>query len=248
MLVAERTQSRQETLLGRNDAHVRRDRLNDDRRDLAGVRVQKPLYRGKVVVLRHERITGRALGHAFGIRLALRERTASCADEHRVRVAVIAALEFDDLLAAGRAARQTKRTHDGFRARIYHADHLDTGQHGHHFLRHFDFEAGRRTERQTADHAVVHGFQNVGMAVAEDHRPPRTHVVDVLQTVRVQNVTAEALDDKAWRAADRTEGADRRIDAARQHLAAAFKQFLRVGHISQCLLSEWRPQARRRNR
>ena len=95
----------------------------------------------------------------------------------------------------------------------------------HHFLRHFDFEAGRRTERQTADHAVVHGFQNVGMAVAEDHRPPRTHVVDVLQTVRVLDMwLPSALDDEAWRARrPHRKARTGRIDPARQHLAAAFK-------------------------
>ena len=163
-------------------------------------------------------------------------------------MAVIAAIKLDDLVSSGRAARQTDRAHDRFGTRIDHSDHLDAGQHGDHFFRHFDLKAGRRAEGQTADHTVVHRLEDVGVAVAEDHRPPRADVVDIFQTVRIQNVAAEALYDKTRCAADRAERTDRRVDAAGQHFAAPFKQLFRVRHISQCLPSEWRPPARTQNK
>ena len=163
-------------------------------------------------------------------------------------MAVIAALELDDLVSSGRAACQTDRAHDRLRSRIDHADHLDAGQHGDHLLRHFDLKAGRRAEGKAADHAVIHRLEDIGVAVPEDHRPPRADIVDIFQSVSIQNVAAEALYDKTGSTADRTERADRRVDAAGQHFAAPLKQLFRVRHISRCLPSEWRPPARTQNK
>ena len=84
MLVAQAAQARPKAVLRRDDAHIRRDRLDNHRRDLIRVGIQQALDRGKVVVLRHQRILRRAARDSPGIRLALRERAAARADQHRV--------------------------------------------------------------------------------------------------------------------------------------------------------------------
>ena len=60
-----------------------------------------------------------------------------------------------------------------------------------------------------------------GWRVAEDQRPPGADVVDVAVAVGVPHVRAQAADQKRRRAADRTEGADRRIDSAGNELLSA---------------------------
>ena len=248
VLVAQVAQALQKAVLRRHNAHVRRDRLDDHRRDLSRVGVQQALDRGEIVVLRHQGILRRAAGHALGVRLALRERAAARANQHRIRMAVVAALELDDLVAPGCAARKTHRAHDRLGARVDHAYHLDVRYHLDHLLGHLDLERGRRAERQAVHHAVIDRFQDVRMAVAEHHWPPRTDVVDVFQPILVQHMAAEALDDKARLAAHRAERAHRRVDAAGQHLACPLKKLFGFRHISRCLPSGSRPRARAHSR
>ena len=84
MLVAQLAQALQKSVLGRHNTHIRRNRLDDHRRHLSRVGVQQAFNRGEVVILRHQRILRRAFCHALGVRLALRERAAARADQHRV--------------------------------------------------------------------------------------------------------------------------------------------------------------------
>ena len=248
VLVAQAAQARQKALLRGHDAHVRRDRLDDDRRDLARVGLQQALNRPKVVILRHQRILRRAAGHALGVRLALGERARPRTDQHRIRVAVVAALEFDELVAPGRTARQAHRAHDRLGARVDHAHHLDVRHHFDHFLSHFDLERGRRAKGQAIYHALLHRPQDVRVAVAEHHRPPRADVVDVFRAVLIPDVAALALDHKARVAAHRAERAHGRVDAAGQHLDRPRKKLFGFRHISRCLPSGSRPRVRAHSR
>ena len=65
-----------------------------------------------------------------------------------------------------------------------------------------------------------------GMRVAEDHRAPRAHVVDVAVAVRVDEPCALALAEEDGRAADGAEGAHRRVHAAGDDALRGFKELL----------------------
>src|SRR5439155_7903648 len=68
-----------------------------------------------------------------------------------------------------------------------------------------------------------------GVAVAEDHRPPRTDVVDIALAFGVEDAGAFGAGDESRRAADRAERAHRRVHAARDHALGALEQAL-VAH------------------
>jgi hypothetical protein len=82
------------------------------------------------------------------------------------------------------------------------------------FFGHLDLAFGRRAERQAARGRILHRLHHVRMGVADDRRAPRTDVVDITLAVRIPEVRAFGAGDEARRAAHRTEGAHRRVDAA----------------------------------
>ena len=101
-------------------------------------------------------------------------------DQQRVGMAVVAALELDDLVAAGGAARQPQRAHRRLGARADQAHLLDR--------RHAARGSPRRARSRARSARRTRGRRRrprctasstAGMAVAEDHRPPGADVVDV---------------------------------------------------------------------
>ena len=76
------------------------------------------------------------------------------------------------------------------------------------------------------DDGGLHGGNHVRMGVAENQRPPGADIIDVPLAIRVLYLRADALAEKAGGAADRAEGADRRIDAAGNVALGALEQLL----------------------
>ena len=72
-----------------------------------------------------QRVRGELRRHAGRGRHAERQRARAGLDQQRVGVAVIAAFELHDLVAAGEAARQPDRAHGRFGAGAHHAHQLD---------------------------------------------------------------------------------------------------------------------------
>ena len=89
---------------------VGRDRLEDDRGDLAAVRAKSCAHRLDIVEGQSDRQVGECFRHAGAVGLAMRERAAAGVDEKRIDMAVIAAVEFDDLVAFVKP--RARRTHD----------------------------------------------------------------------------------------------------------------------------------------
>ncbi len=96
---------------------------------------------------------------------------------------------------------------------------------------HFDFPLGRRAEGEAVDHSGLHGGDHLRVGVAEDHRAPGADVVGVPLAVGVLHLGARALLEEERRAADRAEGADRRIDAAGDVLLGACEELLRCVEV-----------------
>ena len=158
---------------GGDDAGVGHHRLDDDRRDPAGMRGEGARDRGR----------GRCTAARWSSRRPpsgtpalpgdrLRRDARAGLDEQAVRVAVVGAGELDDQVATGRRARQAERAHDRLGARRGEAQPLHRRHRGADRLAELDLERVGRAERQAvADRAGIASVDR-RMGVAEDRRPP----------------------------------------------------------------------------
>ncbi len=125
MLIGQLSQALQKALLGRDDADIELNRLDDDRGDRAAVGVKDVREDLRFVERRDHGLgdtTARnpgAGGHG-GRRLVRTHRVARGldADQHVVMVPVVAALELDDLFPPGVAAGDADGVHGGFSAGV----------------------------------------------------------------------------------------------------------------------------------
>ena len=101
----------------RDEAHVGGDRLDDHRGDVV-------VDLGHDVVGRHDGVGHRAGGHAGRARQAQGGHAAAAGGQQPVAVAVVAAGELDDAVAAGRAPRQPHRRHRRLGAARHEPHHL----------------------------------------------------------------------------------------------------------------------------
>jgi hypothetical protein len=98
------------------------------------------------------------------------------------------------------------------------------------FLGDLDFGFGRGAEGKAVREHALHGVEHLGMNVAENHRAPRTDVVDIALAVRIPEIRALRALDEARRAADRAERTHRRVHAAGNGSLGAFEENLILGH------------------
>ena len=80
-------------------AGVARHRLHDDARNLAWVRREGRLHGLRVVIRQDDRVLRESRRHAGAVGVAERQRAGAGLDQQRIGVAVIAAVELDDLVA-----------------------------------------------------------------------------------------------------------------------------------------------------
>src|SRR6185436_4256038 len=69
------------------------------------------------------------------------------------------------------------------------------------------------------------------MAVAQEQRPPRTDVIDVLIAIRIEDMGAFAARDKRRVAADAAKGADRGVYTAGDQLLRAPEEVFGLGTV-----------------
>ena len=140
-------------------------------------------------------------------------------------MAVVAAGELDDEIAARRTARQTDGAHDRFSARGHKAHLLKPGITSDDRFGEFDFDAAGRAEGRAERGFVLDDFDHFGMAVAEDQGAPGLHEVEVAIAFFIDNIGTLAARHKTRRAADSAESAHGRVDAAGDRAPGAFIQF-----------------------
>ena len=160
--------------------HVAGDGFDDHAGDVVAPLGEGVLKLLRVVVLEHERVLRHGGGNTGRGRIAEGEHAGARLDEERVGVAVVAALELDDLVAARVAAGEADGGHAGLGAGAHEADLV----HGRHELADL-FGDERLALRDGAEgEALRDGFVNGGddfvVVVAEDHRAPGEDVVDEL--------------------------------------------------------------------
>ena len=125
--------------------------------------VEQPRRGGRVVERQHASQVGEGFGHALRRRVSERCKTRAGGDEQIVNVAVVAARELDDEIAARRAAREPHRAHDGFGAGRHEPHLLDTGIRSHDLLGQLDFRRRGRSKRGAAATRGLHCRENFRM-------------------------------------------------------------------------------------
>ena len=185
-------QAGEEPGAGRDESHVRGDRLDEDRREVGAVLGERGVERGEVVVRHDDRVGDGAGGHAGRTGQPERRDAAARLHEQRVEVAVVAARELDDLGAAGRAAREAHRGHRGLGARRHEPHLLDRRHARADRFGELDLTRRRRAERRAVGRRPLHRLDDRRIGVAEDRRAPRLHVVEVRRGRRCRRCTRRA--------------------------------------------------------
>ena len=111
-------------------------------------------------------------------------------DQEAVGVAVIAAFELDDDVAAGGGAGEADGGHGGFGAGADEAHFLDGGIAGDDALGEIGLGGGGGAEAGGVRGGALDGFDDGREGVAEDHGAPGAEVVDVAVAVGVGEVGA----------------------------------------------------------
>ena len=139
-------------------------------------------------------------------------------------MAVVAAFEFDDLLAPGGTACEADRAHACFGARTHQTHHVDAGNQRDDGFGEFDFALCGRAKRETVKHRFLHRLHHGRVAMPQDHRAPGSDVVDVALPVGVPEIGAFCTLNKTRCSTHCAERADRRIHAARDQCFGAFEE------------------------
>jgi len=187
---------------------VRRDGLDDHRRDVVRVIGDRHLEGAPVVQRHHDRIVRHRVGHAGGGGDAEGRQPAARLHQQGVHVSVVTAFELDDQRTTRHAAREPDGRHHRFRAGAHEPDHLDVPVVFQNELRQLVLLARRRAEGCPQAHRVHDRRAHARMVVPEDQRSPGTTEVDVTLSVGVPDMTSVTFFEKQRRAADRAERAD----------------------------------------
>ena len=200
----------------RNDTHVGRDRLDDDGRHFVPVGLQQRLDRLHVVVAGHQRQVSVSRWHARAVGHAEGEAAGPGPDQEAVGMAVVAALELDDLVTARERASDSNGAHAGLGAGAHEAEHLDGRDGVDDQSRQTAFQLGGSAEARPPLGGALDRRYDPRVRVAQDQRPPRTDVVDVLASVGIVDARALAALDERRHAAHGSKGPHGAVHAAGQ--------------------------------
>ena len=199
-LVRPRSEELEESGVRRDDPHVGRHGLDEDRCEVAGVGRTE---RVGVIPRDDRRGRGGRLGHPGTGGDPLGGEPGAGVGEQAVDVSVVGAGELEDMLASGNGAGQADRAHRGLGAGRGHPQHLDARDPIGDLLRQLNLAFGGSPEGRPACGRPGDGLYDRGVRVAEDQRAPRAHVVDVGVAVDVGDGRAAARGDEDRVAADR---------------------------------------------
>ena len=98
-------------------------------------------------------------------------------------MAVIAAFELNQGIAASEATRQAYCAHGRLGTRVNHTDLFDGRHRSTDLLCQFCFQRGGGAITQALLRSVLHGGNDIWIGMAEDHGAPRAHVIDISSAV-----------------------------------------------------------------
>ena len=152
-------------------------------------------------------------------------------DEQAIAVAVVAAFKLHNLVAVGKSACGTDGAHRRFCTAVYHADHLHARHKVHHEFCKFGFEPARSPETEAVLRGLCNGGNHRIVRVAQEHRAPAAHVIDIVVAVHVVDVAALRTGNKRRGRAYVSEGTHRAVHAARHERLGICKKFFAEGMI-----------------
>ena len=148
--------------------------------------------------------------------------------EEAVGVAVIAAAEFEDVVALGDATGEANSGHGGFGAAGDEADFFERGDGAIDEGGEFDFELGGDAEAGATCGLRGDGLRDLWIGVAEEERAPGADEIEVAVAVGVVEILGFAAVDDERVGLDGAEGADGRVDAADEQFFGAGEDFARA--------------------
>lgn len=217
--------------VGENESAVGGVGLDDDRGDGLALLGEGSAEGIGVVIIEDDRLGGEAGGDACAIGVAEGECAGAGFDEERVDVAVVAAGEFNDLVAPRVAARETDGRHGGLGAGVAHADFFDRGHELDDEFGHGDFVRIGRAKAGAVFECFGDGSADVGIVVPVDGRPPSADEVDEVDTVGGGQVGALGTLSKEGCAADGAESTHGRVDPAGDELLGAGEKLFGSVHV-----------------
>lgn len=201
MFGAEAAHRVDEFLAAAHKIHVAGKGFNDHAGDFVAVLAEGVLELLGVVVFEDECMLGDGGRNACGRGIAEGEKTRARLHEERVRVAVVAALELDDAVAAREAAGESNGGHARFRAGAHEAHLFHRGNEARDLFGDFNLGAGGGAEGKAAVDRGMDGLDDIRIVVAEDHRTPGAHIVGEALFLNVPHVGALGALDEARGAA-----------------------------------------------
>ncbi len=225
MLRALFAQGFEESWSWQDEVHVSGNRLDDHAGDLRAMRRKQRFDLRAVVVIEHKRVLRHVCGHAGGTRVAEGQRAGARLDQQAVRMAVVTAFEFDDLVASRVAARKADRGHRRLRARGHQPHHFDRRHQFADQFRQLDLRLGGRAEGQRARRRCLHRLDHGRMRVPGHHRTPGSDIVDVAHALCIPQVRTGGAFEKARRPAHGAKCAHRGIHPCRNALLGAQEKF-----------------------
>ena len=195
-------------------ARIAGNRFDDNSGDLLLIRRKHSRDCFGVVKGQDDRVLRKSGGHTRAVRVAESQRSRAGLDQQRVGMTVIAAIEFDDLIALSETTCQTDRGHSRFRARVAHPHLFDAGNHGANQFGHGHLKRIGNAETDPVGGGCLHRLNNLSMCVTKDGRAPGSYIIHVFIAVDVPDPGALGLIDKERLTANGAKRPDRRIDPA----------------------------------
>ena len=227
LLLGEHAQFLEKPRLRRHAPHVADDGFHDGRSNLVAMRIENGLKRRHVVEGDRERECGERGGNARAVGQAERRHTRAGLDQQAVSMAVVAAFEFQDLLATCARACHAQGGKGGFGARIHQAHPLDGRKRLLDLLGQFHFAGRAGAEARSGLENLGERLHHFRVAMAENQRAPRADVINVGVAVHVGHARALSARHKGRLAAHGAESAHGRIHAPGHQSRGAFEPLFR---------------------
>src|SRR5438105_3085151 len=143
-------------------------------------------------------------------------------------MAMIAAVELNDLVPPGKSASETNARHRRFGSAVDHSNFFNRRHPFADQIGHFDFEWIWNSKTQSARGCVAHRIDNYSWCVTKNRRTPAADVIDVFLSIDIPNFRFGRAFNKKWFAANIAKRAHGRIDATGNTILRASEQLRRT--------------------
>jgi len=221
-------QTLEKTGRGGDEPHVARAGLDNDAGQILPVLSHGGLCRGEIVEGNRDGQFCQSFRDAGASGDAERRDAGARLDQQGVRMAVVAALELEDFLAAGVSPGEPDCAHGRLGPGADHPDKLHGGEGARDPCGHFHLGDSRGPVARSPFGRLGDRAGNGRMGMAQDHGAPGGHVVDVPVAVLVPDPRPRGLPDEEGRRPDGTEGPHGAVHAAGDQRPCRIEQLKRT--------------------